>query len=300
MELGAGFHPEFTGRQNIYLNAALLGLSREEIREREKDIIDFAELREFIDRPVKTYSSGMYVRLAFSIATTVDPDILIVDEALSVGDQHFQKKCVDRMMGFRERGKTIAFCSHSMYHVNELCENVIWLDRGTIRRAGGARSVISAYEEWCRNREKASEAEQPQTHPDQAPVWIETVKIVDRHGQRIESLSDGGDLQVIMNLKADKKLKIHIGAGFRNHAGDNLFGVTTKGEGFPPLEIDENRTISMSFPNLALLYGKYTVFCVLLDETGMHVYDLKISKEFGMKGAREAYGLINMEHIWNL
>jgi len=300
LELGAGFHPEFTGRQNIYLNAALLGLSQQEIRGREKDIIDFAELREFIDRPVKTYSSGMYVRLAFSIATTVDPDILIVDEALSVGDQHFQKKCVDRMMGFRERGKTIAFCSHSMYHVNELCESVIWLNEGTIRRAGKARSVISAYEEWCHNRERESENICPQTHPEQALAWIETVIIANRHGEQIDSVSVGEELQVIFKIRTAKKLKVHIGAGFRNFSGDNLFGVTTKADSFSPLEINDNRTVSINFPNLALLFGKYSAFCSLLDETGMHVYDLKLSEEFKVEDDHGVYGTFLMEHLWNL
>ena len=299
LELGAGFHPEFTGRQNIYLNAALLGLSQQEIRGREKDIIDFAELREFIDRPVKTYSSGMYVRLAFSIATTVDPDILIVDEALSVGDQHFQKKCVDRMMGFRKRGKTIAFCSHSMYHINELCESVIWLNGGTIRHAGKARSVISAYEEWCHNREKESETRCLQTHPEQAPAWIETVTIADRHGEQIDSVSVGEELQVIFKIRTAKKLKVHIGAGFRNFNGDNLFGVTTKADSFSPLEINDNRTVSMNFPNLPLLFGKYAAFCTLLDETGMHVYDLKLSEEFKVEGGHGVYGTFFMEHLWN-
>jgi len=130
LELGSGFHPEFSGRQNIYLNAALLGLKEKEIREREEAIIAFSELEQAIDRPVKTYSSGMYVRLAFSIATSVDPEILIIDEALSVGDQRFQQKCVDRMMNFRKANKTLIICTHSMYMINELCSHAIWLKTG--------------------------------------------------------------------------------------------------------------------------------------------------------------------------
>ena len=122
LELGAGFHPEFTGRQNIHLNASLLGIPEEEIKLKENEIIEFAELEQFIDRPVRTYSSGMYVRLAFSIATTVDPEILIIDEALAVGDMAFQKKCITRMNFFKEQGKTMLFCSHSMYLVQELCD----------------------------------------------------------------------------------------------------------------------------------------------------------------------------------
>jgi ABC-type polysaccharide/polyol phosphate transport system ATPase subunit len=152
LELGAGFHQEFSGRQNIYLNASLLGLSDAEIGQREAGIIEFSELAEFIDRPVKTYSSGMYVRLAFSIATSVDPDILIIDEALSVGDAHFQKKCVNRMMQFKEQGKTMLFCTHSMYQIQELCDQVLWLDHGAMQRLDSATEVINAYNAHLESR----------------------------------------------------------------------------------------------------------------------------------------------------
>ncbi|MBN2232445.1 MAG: ATP-binding cassette domain-containing protein [Deltaproteobacteria bacterium] len=148
LELGSGFHPEFSGRRNIYLNAALLGLTEAEIRRREPEIIAFAELEEMIDRPVKTYSSGMYVRLAFAIATSVDPDILIIDEALAVGDNHFQRKCIARLMEFRRRGKTILFCSHSLYLINELCGLCLWLAGGTVRQAGDAAAVVAAYQSY--------------------------------------------------------------------------------------------------------------------------------------------------------
>ncbi|MDM8537805.1 polysaccharide ABC transporter ATP-binding protein [Desulfobacterales bacterium HSG17] len=155
LELGAGFHPEFTGRQNIFLNASLLGISKKEIISQEEDIIAFSELNEFIDRPVKTYSSGMYVRLAFSIATSVNPDILIIDEALSVGDIAFQRKCTDRMNLFREQGKTMIFCSHSMYHVRELCDRTMWIENGAIRSIGSTDEVVANYEELCRNKKSA-------------------------------------------------------------------------------------------------------------------------------------------------
>ena len=152
LELGAGFHPEFTGRKNIYLNAALLGVPDDNIAELEKDIIAFSELDYFIDRPVKTYSSGMYVRLAFSIATMVRPDILVIDEALSVGDMAFQKKCVQRMNEFRQQQKTMIFCSHSMFHVQELCDIAIWLDKGKIQEIGDSDKVVGHYEDFCNNK----------------------------------------------------------------------------------------------------------------------------------------------------
>ena len=156
LELGAGFHPEFSGRQNIFMNASLFGLSPEEIGEKEEAIIAFSGLGEFIDRPVKTYSSGMYVRLGFAIATSVDPDILIIDEALAVGDMAFQRKCIDRMNLFREQGKTMIFCSHSMYHVKELCDKTLWLDHGRMKGMGPTMEVVAQYEDFCRGKEVAA------------------------------------------------------------------------------------------------------------------------------------------------
>ena len=158
LELGAGFHPEFTGRQNIFLNASLMGIAREEILARQGEIIAFSELADFIDRPVKTYSSGMYVRLAFAIATSVNPDILVIDEALAVGDAAFQRKCIDRMHRFREQGRTMIFCSHSMYHVQELCSTVLWLHRGSVRHMGPGHEIIAQYEDYSRTKGGTQEA----------------------------------------------------------------------------------------------------------------------------------------------
>src|SRR5438128_11645237 len=136
LELGTGFHPEFSGRDNAALNAAILGLSPADIKRKLPSILEFSELGTFLDRPVKTYSSGMYMRLAFSVAVNVDPDILVIDEALAVGDGHFQKKCVDRIRDFQQNGRTILFCSHAMYLVSSICRRTLWLDRGSVMRWG--------------------------------------------------------------------------------------------------------------------------------------------------------------------
>jgi len=157
LELGAGFHPDFTGRQNISLNAALLGLTPADVRRLEPTIIDFAELHDFIDRPIKSYSSGMVVRLAFSIAVSVDPDILVIDEALAVGDVAFQRKCIERMLHFQAQGKTLIFCSHSMYHIQELCHQVLWLHRGKTRMYGDVQDVLAAYDEHCNARSRSAD-----------------------------------------------------------------------------------------------------------------------------------------------
>jgi len=152
IELGAGFHHELTGRENILINGLLLGLTKRQIREREESIIEFAELGDFIDSPVKQYSSGMYMRLAFSVATAVDPDILIIDEILSVGDAGFQAKCFDRIERFRAAGKTILFVSHSMDNVRKFCDRVMLIHGGRLVEDGPPDRVIARYEELLGNR----------------------------------------------------------------------------------------------------------------------------------------------------
>ena len=145
LELGAGFHPDFSGRENIYFNASIFGLTRKEIDNRLEDIIEFSELRDFIDNPVRTYSSGMFMRLAFAVAINVDADILLIDEILSVGDEHFQKKCMDKMKELKTQGKTMVFVTHNMNAVKNLCDRAVWLYEGKIRMDGSTTEVVEEY-----------------------------------------------------------------------------------------------------------------------------------------------------------
>ena len=145
LELGAGFHPDFSGRENIYFNASIFGLTKKQIDERLEDIIDFSELRDFIDNPVRTYSSGMFMRLAFAVAINVDADILLVDEILSVGDQHFQEKCLNKMKELKAQGKTMVFVTHSLGSARELCDRAVWLNKGRIQLDGDVNEVIDEY-----------------------------------------------------------------------------------------------------------------------------------------------------------
>lgn len=145
LELGAGFHPDFSGRENIYFNASIFGLTKKEIDSRLEDIIEFSELRNFIDNPVRTYSSGMYMRLAFSVAINVDADILLIDEILSVGDEHFQNKCFEKMKELKRQGKTMVFVTHSMEAVKKLCDRTIWLKDGKIKIDGETNEVVNQY-----------------------------------------------------------------------------------------------------------------------------------------------------------
>ena len=178
LELGAGFNPEFTGRENVYLAAAVMGLSGAETDALYESIVAFSGIREFIDQPVKTYSSGMYVRLAFSIATSANPDILVIDEALSVGDGAFAKKSFERIMQLKEQGTTVLFCSHSMYQIESFCDKAVWLDHGKVQMEGAASAVVAAYADSLRAesvegggalRASANEA-RSQALPDAASV----------------------------------------------------------------------------------------------------------------------------------
>ena len=169
LELGAGFHPDFSGRDNLYFGGSLIGISREEMAALEPSIVAFSELGEALDRPVKTYSSGMSVRLAFALVTAVRPDVLIIDEALAVGDQHFQKKCIERILDFRNSGCTILFCSHSPYHIRHLCDQALWLDGGRVKQFGQTEAVLGAYDVHTRLRnakDAALQADAAQTGED--------------------------------------------------------------------------------------------------------------------------------------
>ena len=147
LELGAGFHPDFSGRENIYFNASIFGLTKKEIDEKLNDIIEFSELKNFIDNPIRTYSSGMYMRLAFSVAINVNADILLVDEILSVGDEHFQNKCIEKMLELKKQGKTMVFVTHSMESARKLCNRAVWLYNGKIQMDGDSNEVIKKYVE---------------------------------------------------------------------------------------------------------------------------------------------------------
>lgn len=150
LELGAGFHPDFSGRENIYFNASIFGLSKKEIDNRLDDIIKFSELEEFIDNPVRTYSSGMYMRLAFSIAINVDADILLIDEILAVGDQHFQDKCFHKLLELKESDKTVVMVSHSLDSVRKLCDRAVWIYEGRVRLDGNCNEVLDEYLKVCK------------------------------------------------------------------------------------------------------------------------------------------------------
>lgn len=306
LELGAGFNPELTGEENIYLNAYLLGLSKSEIDSRKQTMIDFSELGNAIKRPVKTYSSGMYVRLAFSIATSVDPDILIIDEALSVGDQHFQKKCIDRMMQFRKDGKTIIFCSHALYQVQELCSRTVWLKDGRMEHLGETLKVINAYTTWVRQKEAdlsalAQDKIKTDNKDQHKSLWLEKVRLTDEKDRPLEIVKTGQDIWLrgcIRLLDPDVEYTGHIALGLHRNDGEHLFGVTSKMDGLSQIIFSEGLDLCIRFRSLPLLAGQYFFVVILGDEHALHPYDIQSNIPFSVESDAGELGIVKLTHEW--
>lgn len=285
LELGAGFHPDFTGRQNIRLNAALFGLTEEEIREREPGIVEWSELGEFIDRPVREYSSGMAVRLGFSIATQVEPQILIVDEALSVGDGYFQKKSLDRMVAFVENGGTLLFCSHALYLVSAFCERSIWLRNGEVAAIGATRDVIRDYERFLVAKQKSAGAAAERQPPAAArpaagehtglegPARIVSIRQLDGAGETpVYEPWAQFRVEVVFET-ADPGFKFHVGALILGEDDTILSALGSRICGTAPLSGRERYRVVMEVPNLNYQKGLFHLSVLLLDEHALHVFD---------------------------
>ncbi|WP_291322883.1 polysaccharide ABC transporter ATP-binding protein [Desulfonatronospira sp.] len=303
LELGAGFHQEFTGRQNIYLNAALLGLSETEIRSREKDILEFAELGQFIDRPIKTYSSGMVVRLAFSIATSVDPDILVIDEALSVGDQYFQKKSLERMLHFREQGKTIVFCSHSMYTVNLLCNRVLWLEQGMVREQGLSTEITANYENYLRLK-SAPEIKADPEEPNENNNTTKFVRSVSLNGS-LEHLyhSYKQDLNILVEIESLDDQPFALALGIKRNDDLVCHAVNLARDGNRIFCKKGLTRVLFSYPGLPLMHGEYSVLAFVLDESGLYCYHKKSSPGLTIVPPADfqfELGLLDLEYRWEV
>ena len=262
LELGAGFNPEFTGRENIYLNASVLGLSKAEIDARYDEIVAFSGISEFIHQPVKTYSSGMYVRLAFSIATSVDPDILVVDEALSVGDGAFARKSFDRIMQLKEKGATILFCSHSTYQIEALCTRAIWLEKGNIQQIGKPASVVASYLGFLDRDVAQSNAAMPQViaSPDgHARIVNVQTRVDGEMGTSLEVHSQEQTLEVSVGFASDPLLPPPVVAVTLNGPdGRTLASSSTQGDDHVVARDTFGRgTATIEFPNIPLLKGEY-------------------------------------------
>jgi ABC-type polysaccharide/polyol phosphate transport system ATPase subunit len=304
LELGTGFHPEFSGRDNAALNAAILGLSPAEVREQLPAIYEFSELGTFLDQPVKTYSSGMYMRLAFSLAVNVNPEILIIDEALAVGDGHFQKKCIDRIREFQTRGRTIVFCSHALYFVSTLCDRTLWLDHGKLQRFGPTVDVVHEYEKHLLEQEKkrgdSAPSQEEQVVP---PVRIREVWFEDARGSRRNVFETGEDIHLRLSVESDDPgERIHVLAGFDRAADDmQCFAIGTNFDQRAPLSGESEYEIVLKLRRVPLVRGDYSLALFVGDEHGMHVFDRRdLRPAFSIGGDRYEIGLIRVDHEWDM
>ena len=325
LELGAGFNPEFSGRENIFLNGTILGLNSAEIAARYDDIVAFSGIGDFIDQPVKTYSSGMYVRLAFAVAISVDPDILIIDEALSVGDGEFARKSFDRIMDLKDAGKTILFCSHSMYQIEAICNRALWLNEGRVQMLDVPARVVSAYDTFLARMEsgRTPSPSTPTTLPTQAvaavpgeappptaqlPVPAGTARILtvtvsaDGESGRVLSVrSRESDVSVTVAYRADPSLPpptlalaiFHKNGTLISSTGNLADGVAL------PRDADGFGQGTVTFPAIPLLKGDYTIKVFLLCERSLHIYDhAEIVAELHVSQQGLEQGLVMLPHLW--
>lgn len=323
LELGSGFNPEFTGRDNVYLNAAILGLTQEEIDARYQQIIDFAEIGDFIHQPVKTYSSGMVVRLAFSVAIHVDPEILLVDEALAVGDIYFRQRCMRKVHELRSRGVTILFVSHAIGDVKAIGDRTMWLDQGSIRALGATDEVVTQYLAAMAEKDAAYLDLKPAARPrlgvsQQAPEVVTTIPNMDhRHGDGraeiigIAVLDEFGqalamlepNTRIIVRVSARAKDEVaHPNVGFmlRNHLGLDFAGTNTLRENIELEPMEPGDTLTVDFHvDLPELYPTHFSFSPAIADGNLHTYkmcdwiDNALTMQMG-HGEGQVYGYLHL------
>lgn len=312
LELGAGFNPEFTGRENVLMSAAIMGFSQSEIADRIEDIIDFSGVRDFIDQPVKTYSSGMYVRLAFSVAINVDPDILVIDEALSVGDGAFARKSFDRIMHMRDAGKTILFCSHSLFQVQSLCSRAVWINQGKIVLDGESAEVVSAYQAFLDKSIPNPTPETPNIHSD-VPASIRKHPLGGAHLEKVKLLaneintqhaiilSGQSDIRIWVSFVSDPSLPSpNVGITLQTNDGRTITSAATWEDQFSVQRTPEGYgQVCLRLDQVPLLKGEYQISVFLLCERGIHRYDAaKEVATLQVKQTGRLQGYFSIPHQW--
>lgn len=321
LELGAGFNPDFTGIENVYMNAAVLGLPRAEVDARLDSILAFADIGDFVRQPVKTYSSGMFVRLAFAVATSVEPEILVIDEALSVGDGAFARKSFDRIMELKDAGTTILFCSHSMYQVEALCQRALWLEGGRLKMTGTAADVTSAYGSSLNasiapSAAKADKrsADSPPMADEQPPVVSGTARITgitgflsaadgrpSPRGNDLSVVSGQSNLHVRVDFEIDPSLPAPgVAVGFADTNNLTVASVTSPNDGFA-LKVSPtgHGSAEVVFERLPLLKGTYYLTVFLCTEDGLHPYE-QVERALTLRVTQRGVeqGLVSLPHRW--
>jgi ABC-2 type transport system ATP-binding protein len=300
LELGAGFHPELSGRENVYLNGAILGLSKRDIDARFHDIVAFSGLEQFIDSPVKSYSSGMYVRLGFAVAINVEPDVLLVDEVLAVGDAEFQQRCAEKFDDLRRAGQTIVIVTHAMDSIRNLCDEVALLEHGRLRAIGESTTVINDYEDSVHENRRgdgtgwrwgSGEAE------------IERVEFLDRHGNPVTHIRTGDPLTFRIHINAPEPLERPVlGIGVHTLDGVQVTGPNLREAGQVPEVLVGRGFVDYRVQRIALLPGTYDFSALLYNYTITHPYDARIRAfrfDVDHGEPREELGVMTLGGTWH-
>ena len=317
LELGSGFHPDFTGRENVFMNAAIFGLSEKEVAERLDDIIEFAELAEFIDMPVRTYSSGMQLRLAFAVSAHLSPDVLLLDEVLAVGDEAFQRKCISRIYHFRRSGGTLVFVSHDGAAIERICSRAILIDDGLVARDGKPSEVMEHYRRLLAADDShgspPADEDAPPSEPgderggDERAGWgtmearIESVRLLS-NGVPVSSIVSGDDLEVEMAIQTRGTIPTpNIGISISDQEGTTLFGTNTKLAEFPVDEISGETKVSYRIPSTSIREGlfSFNLAVVSYDEATIYHW-LEQAAEITVYPRTSGVGVLPIEGDWSL
>jgi ABC-type polysaccharide/polyol phosphate transport system ATPase subunit len=293
LELGAGFHPDFTGRENIYLSASIYGLRRHEVDRRLDDIIGFSELERFIDLPIRTYSAGMYMRLGFSIATNVDADILLLDEVFAVGDEAFQRKCVERVLGFKRQGKTIAFVSHSGAALERMCDRALLLRQGMVEYDGQTSEAIRRYQELLAGEEAPAEREAGLEEWGTGKARVTSIALEGADGKQRDHFVSGDPLALKLDVEAPTDIgQLQVTLEFRD-AGGTLLGTATK-------ELHAPGMIRYELARLPLVDGRVQVSVDVTGAGGTRYHRIERAVEFAVAPDGEDRGWFRFDGEWSL
>lgn len=304
IELGAGFHPEMTGRENIYMNALIMGMTRSEVEQRFESIVDFAEIEQYLDSPVKHYSSGMYVRLAFAIAAHLEPDILLVDEVLAVGDVRFRTKCYRRMVDLRRRGATIVFVSHNIVQVRDTCERSLLLWQGNLLAEGRTDDVITAYLQKLQGLDQsppadAASAPPPLSTEESEPVSIQSVRFYNRAGHIIDHVVSGEPLSIQIDYQAQRPVQAPVVHVDFYHDGMLYSGCSSEYDAFPLQPLRSRGGIVLELDSLHLPPGIYSLSIVIGEGHSHrilaiehHTYMVEVTRRPNSRGE------IRLPHRW--
>ena len=303
LELGAGFQQSFTGRTNIYMNAAMMGFSRKEAKKKVDEIIEFSELGDFIDAPIRTYSSGMSARLGFSVAVSADPDMLILDEILAVGDMNFRKKCVDKILDYKKRGKSLFFCSHSLYDVRQICDRAVWLRKGRVQMVSDSVSVTN---EYATHENKIAEGSDETPFQDVVDAEGDSnprilgAQLLDGETRQPRTTFAPGDSAILrVHVRNAKREQLTLAVGAMRTDGTLCFAHTTQ---FSDIVFDfEEGHVSLKLDNLRLLSGEFTLPIWLFDAQGVHRFHERPANEtLIVQNRTKDLGLFLQEHSWEL